>query len=98
MNHTFVKAGVDNSFQSDFQYMQRNYPNIEIVLGEVGRYTDSQNSVDPSEGIFGSALWTADYLLYTMSLVSPNKFYDQTSTTLTPAALAERHKSQYAVK
>lgn len=76
MNHTFIKVGVDNSFQSDFQYMQQNYPDIEIVLGEVGRYTDSQNSVDPSEGIFGSALWTADYLLYTMSLVRLKKSLD----------------------
>ncbi|KAH8799678.1 hypothetical protein F5884DRAFT_863286 [Xylogone sp. PMI_703] len=67
MNHTFIKEGA-NTFLSDFQYMQKHFPTIERVLGEDGRYTDKQNSLDPSEGIFGSALWTADYLLYTMSL------------------------------
>ncbi|KAJ5587237.1 glycoside hydrolase family 79 protein [Penicillium hispanicum] len=68
MNHAFMKAGVDDSFSSDFAYMQRNYPDVAIVLGEVGRFSDTQSSIDDSEGIFGSALWTADYLLYTMSL------------------------------
>lgn len=69
MNHAFMKAGVDDFFSSDFAYMQQNYPDVAIVLGEVGRFSDTQSSVDDSEGIFGSALWTADYLLYTMSLV-----------------------------
>lgn len=54
---------------SDFDYIQANHPKIQIILGESGRYSDSQSSTDPSEGIFGSALWTADYLLYAMSLV-----------------------------
>ncbi|KAJ5604412.1 glycoside hydrolase family 79 protein [Penicillium lagena] len=68
MNHTFVTSGVDNAFLSDFEYMKANFPEIQIVLGEVGRFRDGGGSLDQSEGIFGSALWTADYLLYTMSL------------------------------
>ena len=69
MNHTFVKNGIDTSFSSDFKYIKANFPNTEIVLGESGRYTESGSSTDQSEGIFGSALWTADYLLYAMSQV-----------------------------
>lgn len=80
MNHTFVTSGVDDAFSSDFEYMKTNFPEIEIVLGEVGRFRDGGGSLDQSEGIFGSALWTADYLLYTMSLVgldfSSNFKYD----------------------
>lgn len=68
MNHTFVTSGVD-VFRSDFDYMRANFPDVQLVLGESGRYSDSNGSLDPSEGIFGSALWTVDYLLYTMSLV-----------------------------
>lgn len=68
MNHTFIRDGA-NTFIPDLEYMQEHFPSIERVLGEDGRYTDTQNSLNPSEGIFGSALWTTDYLLYTMSLV-----------------------------
>lgn len=70
MNHTFVKDGL-NAYLPDFEYMQAHYPNVQVVLGESGRYTDKQSSIDQSEGIFGSALWTADYLLYAASLVNP---------------------------
>ena len=68
MNHTFLISGF-NAFRSDFEYMRTNFPDVQVVLGESGRYTDTQGSLDPSEGIFGSALWTVDYLLYAMSLV-----------------------------
>ena len=68
MNHTFVKHGVD-TYQSDIQYMQKNWPEIQIIFGESGRYSSTMSSVDPTEGFFGAALWTADYLLYLMSLV-----------------------------
>ncbi|UNI24889.1 hypothetical protein JDV02_010608 [Purpureocillium takamizusanense] len=67
MNHTFVKDGL-NDYLPDIEYMHEKYPDVQVVLGESGRYTDTQSSVDQSEGIFGSALWTADYLLYAMSL------------------------------
>ncbi|OAQ85232.1 glycoside hydrolase family 79 protein [Purpureocillium lilacinum] len=67
MNHTFVKDGL-NAYLPDFEYMQAHYSNVQVVLGESGRYTDKQSSIDQSEGIFGSALWTADYLLYAASL------------------------------
>ena len=69
MNHTFLTSGVNNKWLSDFEYMNTNFPEIQVVLGEVGRFRDGGGSLEPSEGIFGSALWTADYLLYTMTLV-----------------------------
>lgn len=68
MNHRFVKEGV-NTYKSDIQYMQKAHPQIQVVFGESGRYTSAMSSVDDSEGIFGAALWTVDYLLYLMSLV-----------------------------
>ena len=100
MNHTFLKAGVDDSFQSDFQYMQENFPDVDIVLGEVGRFTDSQSSTDPLEGIFGSALWTADYLLYAMSLVSRFSINSHINEIflLTICEHTERDKGQYATE
>ena len=70
MNHNFVEAGVNN-YASDLQYMQKNYPNIQIVFGESGRYSSTGSSTDNSEGIFAAGLWTADYLLYLMTQVWP---------------------------
>ncbi|KAI5455612.1 hypothetical protein BGZ63DRAFT_429703 [Mariannaea sp. PMI_226] len=71
MNHSYVKAGVD-TYQHNLQYTLQNWPHIQINFGESGRYTTIANaqtkSTDDSEGIFGAALWTADYLLYLMSL------------------------------
>jgi hypothetical protein len=68
MNHTFVKQGVD-TYKNDIQYLQNSHPKIQVVFGESGRYSSTMSSVDDSEGIFGAALWTVDYLLYLMSLV-----------------------------
>lgn len=68
MSHGFMKAGVDN-YSSDLQFMQKNFPNIQIIFGESGRYTSNGSSTDNTEGIFGAALWTADYLLYLMTQV-----------------------------
>lgn len=68
MNHTFVKDGL-SSYVPDINFVLENYPEIEFNFGESGRYTSAQNSLDNTEGIFGAALWTVDYLLYLMSLV-----------------------------
>lgn len=70
MNHTFVKDGI-NIFLEDFSYLADNYPALDLVMGESGRFTDNESSSDLSQDIFGSALWTADYLLYLMTLVHP---------------------------
>ena len=68
MSHGFVKNGVD-VYSSDMQYVQENYPDIQVIFGESGRYSTSGSSTDDTQGVFGAALWTSDYLLYLMTQV-----------------------------
>jgi hypothetical protein len=69
MNHTYISQGL-KGFLPSLDYLLHPDRNISLVLGEVGRYTPGTVSSDDLQGVFGSALYTADYLLYAMSLVS----------------------------
>lgn len=48
-------------------YLKANEPNIPLHLGEVNSNTYSSGNADIL-GVFGSALWLADYMLYGMTL------------------------------
>jgi hypothetical protein len=84
MNHTFIASGL-NGFKPSLNFLSKydsNYQeNISLVLGEVGCYMNGKASEDKLQNTFSSNLWTADYLLYAMSLVNlPSHFM---STQLT---------------
>ncbi|GAD99181.1 GTP-binding protein GTR2 [Paecilomyces variotii No. 5] len=65
MNHTAIAANL-SQYQSDMQFLNRNYPNVTYVLGETN--SDSFNlNMAQIEGVFGSALWMIDYLMYGMT-------------------------------
>ncbi|KAL7932828.1 hypothetical protein V8C35DRAFT_305590 [Trichoderma chlorosporum] len=66
MNHTAVVANL-SIYSPANDYLKTNYPNITFLLGETN--SDYTNLLmDQVEGVFGSALWLIDYLLYGMSL------------------------------
>ncbi|KAK2589849.1 hypothetical protein QQS21_012471 [Conoideocrella luteorostrata] len=67
MNHTALVSSL-SAHKRNFMWMQTNHLKMGRVLGESGRYTTSGSSIDNSEGIWAGALWTADYLMYTMTL------------------------------
>lgn len=77
MNHTAV-AGNLSAFKPDMDVIKRHNPNITFLLGETN--SDYVNlNMTHVEGVFGSALWLIDYLLYGMTMVrslrlSPNTF------------------------
>lgn len=68
MNHTAIAANL-SQYQSDMKWLNKNYPNVTYVLGETN--SDSANlNMAQTEGVFGSALWLIDYLMYGMTQVS----------------------------
>lgn len=67
MNHTAVAANL-SAFKPDMDVISRQNPNITFLLGETN--SDYVNlNMEPIEGVFGSALWLIDYLLYGMTMV-----------------------------
>lgn len=67
MNHTAV-AGNLTQYIPDMKAIKEADPSIKLVLGETN--SDYVNlGMDQVEGVFGSSLWLADYLLYGMSQV-----------------------------
>lgn len=74
MNHTNIFRKLDN-FKTPINYLFANFPGIAFVLGEVGSALNPPNrpkfelSDDELMGVLGSALWTADFMLYSMTIV-----------------------------
>jgi hypothetical protein len=68
MNHTAV-AGNLSAFKSDMDVIRRQDPKITFLLGETNSDYINLNMTH-IEGVFGSALWLIDYLLYGMTMVS----------------------------
>lgn len=67
MNHTavvrgsvFVKNAVD--------YLNKFEPAIPLALAETGSVLGNISDNDPLEAVLGSALWQADFFLYSMSI------------------------------
>jgi len=69
MNHTEIVKGL-SKFTPQIQYLQENHPKIPFNLGEVGCALNPGVQNDDLAGVLGTALWTVDYLLYAMSIVS----------------------------
>ena len=69
MSHTWITTGLD-VFRPTITYLQDNYSGVAFVLGEVGRKLRDPDGDENLLGIFGSALWTVDFMLYAMTLVS----------------------------
>ncbi len=67
MNHTAIAANL-SQYQEDRQFLQASFPNVTYVLGETNSDYINLNMAQ-IEGVFGSALWFVDYLLYGMTQV-----------------------------
>lgn len=67
MNHTRV-AQVLDGFKAPLTYLKTNQPNIPLHLAEVNSATYHVESVRGVVGVFGSALWLCDWLLYGASM------------------------------
>lgn len=69
MNHADVVSGL-NQFKAPISYLRTAHPGVSFHLGEVGSDLNSDNPNYVLGGAYGAALWTVDYMLYAMSLVS----------------------------
>lgn len=70
MNHSFIINGLQQ-YKHTVNYLQTYHSDIGFVLGEQGRfYPAGADGNTNLLGVFGSALWTIDYSLYSMSIVS----------------------------
>ncbi|CAK7237087.1 GTP-binding protein gtr2 [Sporothrix bragantina] len=65
MNHTAIADNL-TQYQGDIQYLRQNYPNVTYVLGETNSDYVNTN-MWAIEGVFGSALWMVDYLMFGMT-------------------------------
>ncbi|EME47787.1 glycoside hydrolase family 79 protein [Dothistroma septosporum NZE10] len=66
MNHTRIAATLD-TFKPAVAWLKANKPNIPLHLAEVNSNTYSSGNSD-TLGVFGSALWLVDYMIYGMTL------------------------------
>ncbi|CAK4030623.1 Hypothetical predicted protein [Lecanosticta acicola] len=66
MNHTNIAAKLD-IFKPVVSWLKSNEPSIPLHLGEVNSNTYCTGNANIL-GVFGSALWLADYMLYGMTL------------------------------
>ena len=67
MNHDTVVSLAN--FSEDVQYLRKNYPDIPFILGETNLGLQVGKPIY-SDAVFGEALGLADYMLYSMSIVS----------------------------
>ena len=68
MNHTNIVRNL-TQFLPQISYIKKNHPGVEVVFGETN--SDALNLDQwQNAGVFGSALWMIDYLMYGMTLVS----------------------------
>lgn len=68
MNHTAVQRSL-GVFRRDIDFLKKYDPSITFLLGETNSDYINLNMAQV-EGVFGSALWLIDYLLYGMTMVS----------------------------
>lgn len=67
MNHNAVVRG--SAFVKDaVDYLKKQSPPIPLALAEVGSVLGNASNNDPLEAVLGSALWQADFFLYSMSI------------------------------
>ncbi|EGP91122.1 uncharacterized protein MYCGRDRAFT_107050 [Zymoseptoria tritici IPO323] len=66
MNHTRIARKLD-AFKAPIAWLKANRPNIPLHLAEVNSNTYSQGN-EEKIGVFGSALWLVDYMLYGATL------------------------------
>jgi hypothetical protein len=69
MNHVGI-AGNLTQFKTDMAVIKQYNPKITFLLGETNSDYVNLNMAQ-YEGVFGSALWLVDYLLFGMTVVSP---------------------------
>lgn len=65
MNHKHTIATIRTKFQSEISFMLKHHRHIPYVFGEVGSALSGTTLTDNS---LGTALWTADFMLHSMSL------------------------------
>lgn len=67
MNHTAVVRG--SAFVKDaVDYLKKFDPVIPLALAETGSALGNDSDNNPLEAVLGSALWQADFFLYSMSI------------------------------
>lgn len=66
MNHTAIVSNL-SYYSQPVEWLKVNHPDIPLYLAETNSDTFSTNDTDLI-GVFGSALWLADYMLYGMTL------------------------------
>lgn len=66
MNHTAIVSNL-SIFSGPVHWLKENHPNIPLYLAETNSDTQSSNATELL-GVFGSALWLVDYLLYGMTI------------------------------
>lgn len=67
MNHCAVVGG--SAFVKDaVDYLNKQSPPIPLALAEVGSVLGNASNNDSLEAVLGSALWQADFFLYSMSI------------------------------
>lgn len=66
MNHTRIAQRLD-IYKPPVAWLKANRPNIPLYLAEVNSNTYSTGN-EATIGVFGSALWLVDYMLYGMTL------------------------------
>lgn len=81
MNHAFTKYRMSN-FSETLDTLETNGNNIPLIFGEVGSALGGAGSADYDlNARLGAALWTVDWLLYSMTFVShpPPALHDLSS-------------------
>jgi len=75
MNHTEIAANL-SGFPPILNYLAQEHPDTPLYLAEDNSdtYTLDMNEY---EGVFGSALWLVDYMLYAMSIGIPRVYIQQ---------------------
>ena len=73
MNHNAIVNGL-SQFSGPISFLQNNEDTIPFHLGEVGSALNPDHLYAPILGMYGTALWTVDYMLYAMSMVRVSLF------------------------
>lgn len=71
MNHRETVTQSDRRFKDRIQYMKRAHPDIPFVIGEAAASLGNNSGIPDYDlaASLGTALWTIDWILYTMTLV-----------------------------
>ncbi|KAK8204023.1 hypothetical protein IWZ01DRAFT_560892 [Phyllosticta capitalensis] len=70
MNHRETVTQSDRRFKDRIQYMKRAHPDIPFVIGEAAASLGNNSGIPDYDlaASLGTALWTIDWILYTMTL------------------------------